>query len=128
MAGEKRLRFGGWRVAEAIDIMVAVTLGMADADQRAEREILLHGETRLAGQVLTGDEAFFAGGAPFRSTRRVNHRFVDALAGFRGDTAIAERARDRERVIGIVGFIDDEIPPRQCAERRLAGDVTRHRL
>ena len=31
MAGEKRLRFGGRRIAKAIDIMVAVALGMGDA-------------------------------------------------------------------------------------------------
>ena len=36
--------------------MMAVALGMGDADQRAEREILLHGQAGLAGQVLAGDE------------------------------------------------------------------------
>ena len=128
MAGEKRLRFGGRRIAKAIDIMVAVALGMGDADQRAEREILLHGQSRLAGQVLAGDEAFFAACAPFGRARRVDHRLVDALAGFRGDAAIAERPRHRERVVGIVGLVDDEIAPRQRAERRLTGDVARHRL
>ena len=119
MRCEKRLRFGGRRVAKAVDIMVAVTLGMGDADQRAEREILLHRQSRLAGQILAGDEAFFAASAPFGRTGRVDHRLVDALAGFRGDAAIAERPRDRERVIGIVGLVDDEVAPRQRAERRL---------
>ena len=108
--------------------MVAVALGMGDADQRAEREILLHGQSRLTGQVLAGDEAFFAARAPLGRAGCVDHRLVDALAGFRGDAAIAERPRDRERVVGIVGLVDDEIAPRQCAERRLAGDVARHRL
>ena len=56
MRGEKRLRLGGGRVAKAVDIMMAVALGMGDADQRAERKILLHGEAGLAGQVLAGDE------------------------------------------------------------------------
>ena len=108
--------------------MMAVALGMGDADQRAEREILLHGKARLAGQVLAGDEALFAARAPFRRAGRVDDRLVDALAGFRGDAAIAERARHRERVVGIVGLVDDEIAPRQRAERRLPGDVARHRL
>ena len=44
MRGEKRLRLGGRRVAKAVDIMMTVALGMGDADQRAEREILLHGQ------------------------------------------------------------------------------------
>ena len=56
MRGEKRLRFGDRCIAKAVDIMMAVALGMGDADQRAEREILLHGQSRLAGQVLAGDE------------------------------------------------------------------------
>ena len=128
MRREIRLRFGGRRVAKAVDIMMAVALGMGDADQRAKREILLHRQSRLAGQILAGNEAFLAGGAPFGRTGRVDHRLVDALAGFRGDTAIAERPRDREGVVGIVGLVDDEIAPRQRAERRSAGDVARHRL
>ena len=36
--------------------MMAVALGMGDAEQRAERQILLHAEAGLAGQVLAGDE------------------------------------------------------------------------
>ena len=56
MRREIRLRFSGRRIAKTVDIMVAVALGMGDADQRAEREILLHRQSRLAGQVLAGDE------------------------------------------------------------------------
>ena len=59
MRREKRLRFGGRRIAKTVDIMVAVALGMGDADQRAEREILLHRKARLAGQILAGDEDTF---------------------------------------------------------------------
>src|SRR5580765_6258625 len=66
MRGKKRLRLGGGRVAKAVDIMMAVALGMCDTDQRAERKILLHGKARLAGEVLAGDEEFRAAGAPFR--------------------------------------------------------------
>ena len=128
MRGEKRLRLGRRRIAKAVDIMMTVALGMGDADQRAEREILLHGKARLTGQVLAGDEAFFACRAPFGRTRGVDHRLVDALAGFRRDAAIAERARDRKCIVGIVGLVDDEIAARQRAERRLPRDVARHRL
>ena len=56
MRGEKRLRLGGRRIAKAVDIVMAVALGVGDADQGAEREVLLHGETGLAGEVLAGDE------------------------------------------------------------------------
>ena len=58
MIGEKRLRLGGRRIAEPVDIMVAVALGVGDADQRTERQILLHAEAGLTGQVLGGDEEF----------------------------------------------------------------------
>ena len=98
--------------------MMAVALGVGDADQRAEREILLHGKPGLTGQVLAGDKEFLAARAPFGGAGRVDDRLVDALAGFRGDAAIAERARRRERVIGIVGLVDDEIVGRERAERR----------
>ena len=57
MAGEKGFRFGGGRVAKAVDIMMAVALGMGDADQRAKRQILLHAEAGLAGQVLAAMKA-----------------------------------------------------------------------
>src|SRR3978361_2025733 len=56
MRGQERLRLGGRRVAKSVDIMVAVALGMGDADQGAECEVLLHAEAGLAGQVLAGDE------------------------------------------------------------------------
>ena len=35
MRCKKCLRFGGRRIAKAVDIMMAVALGMGDADQRA---------------------------------------------------------------------------------------------
>ena len=52
MRGHEGLRFRGRRLAKAVDIVMAVAFGMGDADERAEREILLHGEAGLAGQVL----------------------------------------------------------------------------
>ncbi len=89
MRGQKCFRLCGGRIGKAIDIMVAVALGMADPDQRAERKILLHGETGLAGQVLAGDEISLPAGAPCGGAGGVDYRFVDALAGFRRDAAIA---------------------------------------
>src|SRR6202035_5640924 len=65
MSGTERLRLAGRRVAKAVDIMVAVALGVGDADQGAERKVLLHGKPGLTGQVLARDEEFFAFRAPF---------------------------------------------------------------
>ena len=39
--------------------MMTVAFGMGDADQGAEREVLLHAQAGLTGQVLAGDEEFF---------------------------------------------------------------------
>src|SRR3954451_19886548 len=63
--GGERLGLRGGRVTEAVDIMMAVTLGMGDADEGPKREILLHGKAGLAGQVLAGDEELLAARAPF---------------------------------------------------------------
>src|SRR5258708_4900542 len=108
--------------------MMAVALGMGDADQGPEREILLHAETGLTGQVPAGDEVPSACRAPFGGARRIDDRLVDALARFGGDAAIAERARYRKRFIAIVRFVDDESAASECSKRRLPKDVTRHRL
>src|SRR5213595_3890520 len=70
MNRQKRLRLGGRRIAEAVHVMVAVSLGMADADQCAKREVLLHGEASLAGQVLARDEEFLSPHAPLGRARR----------------------------------------------------------
>src|SRR5213596_3162150 len=101
--------------------MVAVALGMGDADQCAKREILLHAEADLTGQVLARYEEFFAARAPFGGAGRIDDRLVDPLAGFGGDAAITKRARRRKCIIGIVGFVDDEIAAGQRTERRLPG-------
>src|SRR3569832_2594800 len=93
-------------LAKAVDIVMAVALGMGNAEKGAEREILLHGKAGLAGEVLTGDEEFFPTRAPFRRARGVDDGLVEPLAGFRGDAAIAERPRRRERVVGIMGFVE----------------------
>ena len=41
---------------KTIDIMMAVALGMGDADEGDQRHILLHGKARLAGEVFAGNE------------------------------------------------------------------------
>ena len=119
MRGEEGLRLGGRRVGKAVDVMVAVALGMGDAEEGAEREVLLHGKPGLAGEVFAGDEELLAARAPFRRARRVDQRLVETLAGLRRDAAIAERARRRECVVGIVGLVDDEVARGERAERRL---------
>src|SRR4051794_8031931 len=65
MRDEKRLRFAIGRIGKTIDVMMAVTLGVGDADQRAKREILLHAKPRLTGEVLAADEISLAANAPF---------------------------------------------------------------
>src|SRR5260370_39770951 len=67
MRREKGQRLGGGRVAKAIDIMVAVALGVGNADQCAKRKILLHAKAGLAGQILARYEELFAARAPFGS-------------------------------------------------------------
>src|SRR5438128_2263198 len=128
MAYEKAFRFLRGRLAKAIDIVVPVALGMGDADQGPERQILLHGKTGLAGEVLARDKMLGALRAPFRGARGVDDGLVDALAGFRRDAAIAERAGGRKGIVGIVGLVDDEIAFCERAERRFPRDVARHRL
>lgn len=103
MRGEEGVGFVSRGVGKAVDVVMSVAFGMGDADQRAERKILLHTEAGLAGQVLTADEIPVAIRAPRRRAGGIDDRFVDALARFRRDAAIAERPRPRERVIGIVG-------------------------
>src|SRR6266550_2503875 len=103
MRAQEGLRLGRRRVGKSVDIVMAVALSVTDADQRAEREVLLHGEPGLTGQVLAGDEIFSALRAPLGGAGGVDDRFVDALARLRRDTAIAERAGHGKGVIAIIG-------------------------
>src|ERR1700746_4122992 len=73
---QKRLGFGGRRVGKAIDVMVAVALGMVDADQRPERGVLLHGKPGLTGQVFARDEKFFAFRTPPGGAAGIDDRLV----------------------------------------------------
>src|SRR5579863_9953251 len=111
--GEKRLGLPSRRVAKTVDIMMAIALGVGDADQGTEREILLHTKSGLTGQVLAGDKKRFASAAPFSGAGRVDDGLVETFAGFRRDAAVAERARRRKCVVAIVGFVDDEIARRE---------------
>src|SRR5689334_25387404 len=81
MAAKEAVRFRRRRLAKAVNVMVAVAFGMRNAEQRAQCEILLHGEAGLAGEVLAGDEISRALRAPFRRARRVANGLADALAG-----------------------------------------------
>src|SRR4051812_7167800 len=128
MRRKESLRFRVRRTGKTIDIMMAVAFGMGNADQRAERQILLHAETGLTGEILAGDEKFFAARAPFCRAHRIEDRLVDTLAGLRGNAAIAKRSGGRERVIGVVGLVNDKIAPGQCAQWRLPENLTWHRL
>src|SRR5882672_8660462 len=100
-----------------------VALGMGDADQGAERKILLHAEAGLTGQVLARYEESFVSPAPLRRACCIDDRLVDSLAGFGRDAAVAERTRRRKSIVGIVGFVDDKIATSECAERRFSEDV-----
>ena len=72
MRERESLRFSGRRLAKSVDIVMAVALRMGDADEGAEREILLHRQSRLASQVLAGDKTLLAARAPFGRARRVD--------------------------------------------------------
>src|SRR5258708_16036706 len=77
MRCEERFRFLVRHTGKTIDIMMAVTFGMGNADEGAERQILLHAETALTREILAGDEAFFAAPAPFFRAHRIQDRLVD---------------------------------------------------
>src|SRR5579871_2926252 len=82
MRSKEGVRFVGWRIAEATDIMMAVALGVRYANQRPQRKVLLHGKAGLTGQVFARDKEFFAARAPLRGAGRVDDGLVDTLARF----------------------------------------------
>src|SRR5260370_19220281 len=127
MRREKGLRLRRGRIGKSIDIVVTVARGMGDANQCVKREVLLDAEAGLTGQVLARYEKPFAARAPFDGAGRIDDRLVDPLARFRGDATIKKRARRGKRIIGIVGFVDDEIAAGERAQRRLPGDLARPR-
>ena len=70
MGREKRVRFRGRRIGKAVDIMVAVALGMRHPDKGPERGILLHAPARLAGQIFAGNKEFCVPPHPVQRTRQ----------------------------------------------------------
>ncbi len=53
---EERQALAERPTGEAVDEVVAVALDVGEAEQRDEREVLLHGEAGLRRQVLAGEE------------------------------------------------------------------------
>src|SRR5205823_5971415 len=97
MRQEECLLLGPWRAGHAVDVMVAVALDMARADQRCQREVLLCGDPGLRGEILRRHEiAARLLSVPLRDTRAVDQPAIEPLARFGRDPAIAERARVRE--------------------------------
>ena len=68
---------------EAINKMMAVTFDMGQTEQACERQILLHGQSRLCGQIFTRQQVLLALAAPEPAACEVDQRFVEALASFR---------------------------------------------
>ena len=130
MRGEERVLLRLRHARHAVDVMMPVALDMRRADQGREREILLHRDAGLRGQVLGRHEVaagLFA--VPFLDARAVDQRAVEALAGFRRDAAIAERAGARERFDVGIRLVDlDRHLVRQRLHRRRQRAVARDRL
>ena len=109
---EERQALGLRPAVEAVDEVVAVALDVGQAEQRDQRQVLLHREARLRRQVLARQEvaAVAALGIPEPAARQVDERLVEALAVLRRDAAVAERAGAHEGVELAVGLVDDHRP------------------
>src|SRR5438067_13271159 len=105
----KRALLAGRRVlsAESRDVVMAVALDMRNADQSAERQILLEREPGLRGEVFAAHERRLRLPA-VRAARRVNQAFVEALAALARHAGVTHLPRARKRVVGSVRFVDDE--------------------
>src|SRR5216117_623281 len=77
---------------ESRDVMMAVPLDVRDADQPAERQILLEREPGLRSQVFAGHERRLRLPA-VRAARRVDQAFVDAFAALARHTGITQLPR-----------------------------------
>ena len=61
------------RRGQAVDVVVAVALDVREPEQRDQRQVLLHGEAGLRGQVFAGQEVargVAGGSSSARSARR----------------------------------------------------------
>ncbi len=119
------------RERHPVDEVVPVALDMRDAEQRHQRQVLLHADPGPGGQVLGRHEiaARLAVGVEFRHARGVQQRFVQALAVLARHPGIAELQRVWERVQLAVRFIDDQrLFPGQRADGFRQGDRAPDRL
>ena len=102
--GREGRRFVRRRVAEAVAVVMAVALAVRQAEQREQREVLLHRESGLAGQVFGRHEVARRGTVSLRlripalAARAVDERLVQALAGLARDAAPAEFGGVREGI------------------------------
>src|SRR5438132_7383604 len=132
LRGEKGLLF---RVAcalsgESVDVVVAVALGVLQAEQRRERQVLLNAKSRLHGQILARQEIARRDAViPLRTARRVEQRLVDSLAALARYSGVAGCARARKCVEGRVGFVDEKwLRLRKRRYVGVEGDRARQRL
>ena len=110
MPGQKHGLLGRGQACHAVHIVMSVAFYVRDADEIDQRQILLHRQACLSGQILAGHET--AGrtclGVPVRAACGIENGFVQPLAAFAGDARIAEAAGARERAEFVIGFVDDD--------------------
>jgi hypothetical protein len=82
--GEEPQLLGLGRTGHAVDVVMAVPLDMAAADQRRQSKVLLHGDAGLGRQILRRHEIGTARrlAVPFGDAGVVEERTVEAFAGF----------------------------------------------
>src|SRR5690348_18377229 len=102
MAGEKCQLLANARMLsdKSVRVWMTVALDVGEADHCGERQVLLDGKPCLRRQVLAGHESGrrILRGIPARAARRVQHRFVDALAILARHARVSQRTRTRERI------------------------------
>src|SRR5947208_12466257 len=88
------------RAGHAIDVVVPVAFDVWNAEQRQQREVLLHCQAGGRGQVFARDEEWPRASSfvPCRAAQRVDERFVQSLAALARDAAVASLPRTRERI------------------------------
>ena len=110
------------RERHAVDEMVAVALDMRQAQQRDQRQVLLHAHPRERRQVLGRHEILLRAGlgVELGDPCRVQDRLIGALAVLAGDAAVAELHGRRKRADLAVGLVDQHrLQPRQRIDRLL---------
>ena len=87
--------------------MMPVALDVRHAEERHERQVLLHAQARLGGEVLGGHEVTPAGGIPVRTARRIQDGLVEPLAHLARDAEVPERPGGGKAPELRVGLVDD---------------------